>query len=88
MVEVMMGVDHVSKRFGRQQFLHFGDHAGCPQLMLGRLDQYRMVGELDQNAVVRLASQEPDPLADFFDLDHGRQGGGNGGSGSDIFRSA
>src|SRR5215467_2922112 len=86
MVKVMVRVDHIFDRLIRYEFLGLGDYRGGTYLMLRSFDQYQMIGKLDQYAVVALSREVPQSLANWFNGNHGRRGGGRCLRGLDVRR--
>src|SRR5262245_56079229 len=74
MIEVMVRVDDVLDRLVGSQFLGFGDDSRRTHFMLWSFDQDKMIGKLGDDAVMTLASEIPQSLANFFNCDHGRRG--------------
>ena len=71
MIEVVVRVHQVGQRLIRDELPRLGDHRQRSDFV-GRLDEHQVVAELDENAVVRLAGQEPDAVGHFL----GRHVGG------------
>ena len=59
MIPVMMGVNDIPNRFARNEPFGFGDHRVGARIVQRSFDDGREVLELDRNAVMRAAGDEP-----------------------------
>ena len=55
-----------------------GDHRQRAGFALRRVDQHQVIGEFDEDAVMRLAGEEPHALADRRQVTFGAAAGGAG----------
>src|SRR5438477_3698273 len=77
MIEVMVTVNDVRQRLVGPQLPGFGDDGKRPNVVLRRLDQCKVIAELDNHAVMRLSSEVPDAFCHFLYHDIRRRRTGN-----------
>ena len=81
MIEMVMAVDDVRQRFARPQLARLCNHRERPGIVLRRVDEHQMIGELHERAVMRSAREKPDSSRHFLDRhvrrlrSRGRSGG-------------
>ena len=76
MIEVVVCVDDVFDGLVWSQFLDLGDDSRRPLFVLRSFDEDQMIGKFDQYAVVALAGEIPETLANFLHRYHRRRGRG------------
>ena len=63
MIEVVVRVDDVRERLVRPELARFREDGERPRVVLRRLDEYQMILELDDDAVMTLSGEQPDAHA-------------------------
>jgi hypothetical protein len=69
MIEMVVRVDDVSERLVRLDFPRLGDDREGAAVMPGRFDERQVIGEFDEQAVMRLSGEQPDPPGEFVSRD-------------------
>ena len=67
-IEVMMGVDDIAQRLGRNEAAHFPHHRLRALFVQRRFDDQGEFGELDGNRIVVVAADQPDAWAELSGL--------------------